>query len=162
MELTYRKGTDAFVPAGSYRRLEARLRERGGDLADIPAVVLYAFDRRTRMLPFILYDKRMFPAGPRLIAGALRQAGFQRVRAVFQLWNPNFRPSDAKVDGRPVHLLLVSTMQIHVAEAYRAVADAWAMGEERPLIIVGGSKTVHEPYHFWPLPTPGGPGGPDV
>jgi radical SAM superfamily enzyme YgiQ (UPF0313 family) len=162
MELTYRKGADAFVPAGAYRRLEARLRERAGDLADVPAVVLYAFDRRTRMLPFILYDKRIFPAGPRAVAGALHTAGFRRVRAVFQLWNPNFRPSQARIDGRPVQLLLVSTMQIHAPAAYQAVADAWALGEDRPLIIVGGAKAVHEPYHFWPLATPGGPGGADV
>jgi len=28
-------------------------------------------------------------------------AGFTRTRAVFQLWNPNFKPSRARFDGRP-------------------------------------------------------------
>ena len=64
MELTSRKGADAFVPAGAYRRLESRLRERAADLAEIPAVVFGAFDRTTRMLPFILYDHNIFPRRP--------------------------------------------------------------------------------------------------
>src|SRR5262249_56908230 len=88
MELAYRKGSDAFVPAGAYRRLEASLRERAADLAEVPAVVLSCFDPSTRMLPFLLYDRRIFPAGGRAVAGALAQAGFARTRAVFQLWNP--------------------------------------------------------------------------
>lgn len=162
MELTYRKGADAFVPTGEFHRLSARLRDRLGDLADTRTVVIYPFDVQTRMLPFILYDKRIFPAGPRTIAGTLHQAGFNHVRALFQLWNPNFRPSEAELDGRPIELLMVSAMQIHAEEAYRVVSDAWKMGENRPLIIVGGAKAVHEPYHFWPLATPGGPGGADV
>ena len=53
-------------------------------------------------------------------------------------------------------------MQMHAGEAYRAVADAWAMGDDRPLIIVGGPKAFHEPYHFWNLPTTIGSGGADV
>ncbi len=161
MELNSRKGADAFVPAGSYRRLEADLAARK-EMADIPAVVLACFDPRTRMLPFILYDKMIFPAGGRAVAGALVQAGFQRTRAVFQLWNPNFRPSQARYDGRPIQLLLVSAMQIHGEAAYAAIRDAWTMGEDRPLIIAGGPKAHYEPYHFWPLATPKGPVGPDV
>src|SRR5262249_56597009 len=83
-------------------------------------------------------------------------------RAVFQLWNPRFRPSRARLDGRPPQLLLVSAMQMHSAQAYRAVADAWELGDERPLIVVGGPKAFHEPYHFWPLPSRRGPVAPDV
>src|SRR5207253_299464 len=83
-------------------------------------------------------------------------------RTVFQLWNPNFRPSRARLGGRPPQLLLVSAMQMHSAQAYTAVRDAWQLGEERPLILVGGPKAFHEPYHFWPLPTPGEPVGPDA
>src|SRR5262245_11870711 len=163
MELTSRKGTDAFVPAGSYRRLEAGLREHAAELAEVPAVVVSCNDPSTRMLPFVLYDKMIFPCGARAVAGALYQAGFARTRAVFQLWNPNFRPSHARIDGRPVQLLLLSTMQIHTARARQAIRDAWTMGEDRPLIVVGGPKAVHEPYGFWPLPGPNGePVGPDV
>jgi radical SAM superfamily enzyme YgiQ (UPF0313 family) len=162
MELTSRKGADAFVPAGAYRRLEARLRSRAADLAEIPTVVFSTFDRSTRMLPFILYDRRMFPAGPRTVAGAMTRAGFSRTRASFQLWNPNLRPCRSQVDGKPVQMLLISTMQMHAGEAYKAVADAWTMGEDRPLIIVGGPKAFHEPYHFWGLQTPVGAGGADV
>src|SRR5579884_1752016 len=161
MELAYRSGADTFVPAGSYRRLRQRLAERGA-LADVSAVVLACFDRRTRLLPFVLYDHRIFPAGVRTVAGALAEAGCH-TRAVFQLWNPNFRPSRARLGGRPPQLLLVSTMGINAAEAYRMVADAWELGDERPLILVGGPKTSHEAEHFWALPpTPRGPAAPDA
>ena len=110
MELTIRKGKDAFVPPGAYRELEARLRSRTNELAEVPAVVLSCFDRSTRRLPFVLYDSLIFPAGARVIASALYQAGFTRTRAVFQLWNRSFRPSSAQLDGRPIQLLLVSSM----------------------------------------------------
>jgi radical SAM superfamily enzyme YgiQ (UPF0313 family) len=162
MELAYRKGTDAFVPAGSYRELEAQLRRQSGLLEEAPAVVLSCFDRSTRLMPFVLYDKMIFPAGARVIAGALHQAGFARTRAVFQLWNPNVQPSAARIDGRPIQLLLLSTMQMHSQMAFAAIRDAWRMGADRPLILVGGPKTYHEPYHFWPMQTPTGAGGPDA
>src|SRR5262245_22037407 len=154
MELTVRKGSDAFVPAGSYRRLEERLRRRLADLAERPAVVLSAFDPNTRLLPFVLYDRLIFPAGARAVAGALHQAGFLRTRAVFQLWNPHFRPSQARIDGRMPQLLCVSSMQIHARRAYAAIRDAWTLGEDRPLIVAGGPKAIYEPYHFWNFPEP--------
>ncbi len=154
MELTVRKGNDRFVPPGGYRALEARLRQHADQWADVPAVVLSAFDRRTRLLPFVLYDSHMFPCGARSIAGALYQSGFTRTRAVFQLWNPNFRPSQARLGGKPVQLFLVSSMQMHARMAYRAIADAWTLGDDRPLIIAGGPKAVYEPYHFWNPPHP--------
>ena len=162
MELVSRKGPDAFVPPGSYRRLESRLREQAATLFDIPAVVLSCFDASTRLLPFVLYDKRLFPAGARTVAGALTRAGLGRTRAVFQLWNPNFRPSRARLDGRPPQLLLLSSMQMHSRQAYRALQDAWELGDERPLILVGGPKAFHEPYHYWSVPTPRGPVAPDA
>src|SRR5689334_11606503 len=143
MELAVRKGGDTFVPAGAYRDLEARLRRRS-ELAEVPAVVLSTFDRSTRLLPFVLYDTAIFPAGARTIAGALYQAGFTRTRAVFQLWNPNFRPSEARFDAKAPELLLLSTMQMHAERAYEAIREAWTMEEERPLILVGGPKSPHE------------------
>lgn len=154
MELAVRKGSDAFVPAGAYRKLEERLRRRLPDLCERPAVVLSAFDPSTRLLPFVLYDRLIFPAGARAVAGALYQAGFGRSRAVFQLWNPRFRPSQARLDGRIPQLLCVSSMQIHARPAYAAIRDAWQLGEDRPLIIAGGPKAIYEPYHFWNHPQP--------
>jgi len=76
MELNIRKGNDKFVPAGAYRALEARLRERSAELAEVPTAVLACFDRSTRLLPFVLYDTMIFPSGARNVAGALYQAGF--------------------------------------------------------------------------------------
>jgi radical SAM superfamily enzyme YgiQ (UPF0313 family) len=114
------------------------------------------------MLPFMLYDRFIFPAGIRTVAGALYEAGFRRTRAVFQLWNPRFRPSQAKLDGRPIQLLLVSSMHLNGEQALAAIRDAWTLGEDRPLIIAGGSQAHYEPYRYWPLPTPAGPAGPDV
>ncbi len=162
MELTMRKGNDVFVPAGEYRRLENRLAQRREELAELPVVVLSCFDPATRLLPFVLYDKLIFPAGARTIAGAVHQAGFTRTRAVFQLWNKNFRPSQAKIDGKRLEMLLISSMQIHSAKAYEAIKDAWTQGEDRPLIIAGGPKAIYEPYHYWPMQGKNGPIGPDV
>ncbi|MBV9123330.1 MAG: radical SAM protein [Planctomycetes bacterium] len=126
-------------------------------------MVFSTFDRSTRLLPFVLYDSYIFPGGARGIAGALSQAGFPRTRAVFQLWNPNFRPSHARLDGRPLQMLLLSSMQMHVKNAYEAIRDAWSMGPDRPLIVCGGSKAIYEPYHYWPLETRAGRRvGPDV
>src|SRR5262249_43827216 len=133
MELTVRKGKDVFVPPGAYRALEARLREHADELAEVPAVVLSVLDPSTRLLPFVLYDQFIFPAGARTIVGALHQAGFARTRGVFQLWNPNFCASRARLDGRPVEMFLVSSMQMHAGRAYDAIREAWTMGEDRPL-----------------------------
>src|SRR5215468_11982818 len=72
-------------------------------------------------------------------------------RTLFQLWNPNFRPSQARFEAKAPELLLLSTMQMHAERAYEAIRDAWTMGEDRPLILVGGPKSPHEPHHFWPL-----------
>ena len=162
MELAVRKGADRFVPPGAYRALEARLRQHASESANIPTVVVSAFDRRTRLLPFLFYDSHMFPAGAGAIAAAVQRAGFSRTRAVFQLWNPRFRPSRAALDGRPLQMLLVSSMQIHARRAYGLIRDARSMGAERPLIIAGGPKAVYEPYHYWSMHTAGEPVAPDV
>jgi radical SAM superfamily enzyme YgiQ (UPF0313 family) len=162
MELAVRKDSDRFVKQGAYSALQARLRSRSAVLAEIPAVVLSAFDRSTRLLPFLLYDTLMFPAGASAIANALNQAGFARTRAVFQLWNPNFKSSRARIDGRALEMLLISSMQIHSLRAYDAISEAWSLGAERPLVIAGGPKAIYEPYHFWPEPGKRNPTAPDV
>ena len=128
MELAVRKDSDRFVKQGAYGALQARLRRRSSALAEVPTVVLSAFDRSTRLLPFVFYDAFMFPAGASAIANALHQAGFARTRAVFQLWNPNFRASRARFDGRALEMLLISSMQIHSQRAYDAISEVWSLG----------------------------------
>ena len=162
MELAVRKDSDRFVKQSAYGALQARLRRQAGTLGEIPTVVLSAFDRSTRLLPFLFYDTLMFPAGAGAIANALNQAGFVRTRAVFQLWNPNFKPSRARFDGRAIEMLLISSMQIHSQRAYDAISEAWSLGAERPLVIAGGPKAIYEPYHFWPEPGKRNPTAPDV
>lgn len=162
MELAVRRASDRFVEPGAYHALEASLRRRAAELEQVPTVVLAAFDRRTRLLPFVLYDSRMFPSGAIAVAGVLHRSGFKRTRAVFQLWNPNFRASHARIDGRPLGMLMVSSMQIHSRSAYAAIREAWRMGDQRPLIVAGGPKAVYEPYQFWSIPGRGGPVAPDV
>jgi radical SAM superfamily enzyme YgiQ (UPF0313 family) len=162
VELAVRKGKDVFVPAGAFGELTRELRQHQAELAELPAVVVSCCDRRTRLLPFVIYDSYIFPAGARTVAATLYQAGFTRTRAVFQLWNRNFDPSQARMDGLRSQLLLVSGLSLSSAEMYRVIRDAWKLGEERPLIIAGGPKGIYQPYDFWPLPTPGPKIGPDI
>ncbi len=87
MELPHRKIEDRFLPAGRYRSLEKTLRSKG-QLAEVRSLVVSAFDRRTRMLPFIYIDWYLVPCGPRSVAAALYDAGLHKTRLVYQLWNP--------------------------------------------------------------------------
>ena len=109
----------------------------------------YAFDYRTRMGPFVFTDKLTLTAGPRAISAALYNAGFTRQRLVQRQWNPYLQPSAARFDGQPPQMLLVSCMQIHSASAYELIADAYKLGEERPLIVAGGAKAIYEPWDFF-------------
>lgn len=148
MELPTRPAEDRFVPPGRFRELAARIAARPG-VAEIPTLIVSAFDTRTRMLPFILWDKQIVPAGLRAVSAALATAGFVRQRAVNQAWTPHVRPSAARIDGAPPEMLLISSMQIHSDPAYRQVRDALAMGEDRPLIIAGGPKAIYQPWQFF-------------
>src|SRR5262249_19061385 len=141
---------------------EVGLRSRRSELAAPPAVVLSCFDRTTRLLPFVFYDSRIFPAGARVIAGALYQAGFLRTRAVFQLWNPAFRPSCAQLDGRSIQMLLVSSMEMHAGQAYKAIRDAHRLGADRPLISAARHKPFFHPSHYGNPPVIKTPPPPDV
>lgn len=147
MDLPIRDKSDVFLPDGQFGRVTADLR-RQSSCHDINIAIVYAFDYRTRILPFFLADRRMPPAGPRAIAAALTNAGFKRIRVVLQQWNPNFRPSQARLGGQPLDVLMVSAMQIHSEPAYKLIEDAWTLGEDRPLIIAGGAKAIYEPHHF--------------
>lgn len=148
MELPARSLMDRFVPAGDFARLSARLRNRPENAA-VPTLLISAFDGRTRMLPFLLADRQIVPAGIRAVSAALANAGFTRQRVVNQAWVPNVRPSTARLDGHSPELLLVSAMQIHSAPAYQAIRDALRMGADRPLIIVGGPKAIYQPWDYF-------------
>jgi radical SAM superfamily enzyme YgiQ (UPF0313 family) len=148
MELPSRPKNDRYTRPGEYRELEHGLRARP-DTGNLPVLVCYAFDQRTRLGPFLFADMRLLTAGPRAISAALYQAGFTRQRIVMRQWNRNFRPSVARLDGQPAHLLFVSSMQIHSASAYEMIADAYRLGDQRPLILAGGAKAIYEPWDFF-------------
>ena len=148
MELPIRTAEDRFVPSGAFTRLATRLRETGVNSAT-PTLIIHSFDPRTRMLPFILWDKQIVPAGIRAISAALSSAGFLNQRVVSQSWNPNIRPSRCRLGGRPPELLMVSAMQIHSAAAYAQIRDAHSLGADRPLIIAGGPKAIYQGWDFF-------------
>jgi radical SAM superfamily enzyme YgiQ (UPF0313 family) len=148
MELPSRGKNDRYTKPGEYKALEARLRGNPAN-AKIPILVAYAFDFRTRLGPFLFADVSLLTAGPRSLGAALHEAGFSKQRIVLTQWNPNFRPSLARLDGSPPQMLFVSSMQIHSARAYEMIADAYQLGDERPLIFAGGAKAIYEPWDFF-------------
>lgn len=160
MELPSRPKADRYTRPGQYLELEHRLRSNPA-AAQIPVLVTYAFDQRTRLGPFLFADMRLLIAGPRAIAAALHQAGFTRTRIVLRQWNHNLRPSEARFDGEPPQMLFVSSMQIHSASAYDLIEDAHRLGDDRPLILAGGAKAIYEPWDFFALGE-GGRYGADV
>jgi radical SAM superfamily enzyme YgiQ (UPF0313 family) len=150
MELLSRPKNDRYTRPGHYGELERRLRDNPAN-AEIPVLVCYAFDFRTRLGPFLFADMRLLTAGPRAIAAALHQAGFTQTRTVLRQWNRRLRPSLARLDGQPPQMLFVSSMQIHSASAYELIADAYRLGDDRPLILAGGAKAIYEPWDFFGL-----------
>ena len=146
MELPKRPLGDEFTRPGAYRELTQRL-AANPKMGELSALIMYAFDRRTRLLPFYFADHRILPASVRAVADSLHHAGLTNSRIVFQLWSPNVLPSRALLDGRPPDILLISSMQIHAIEAYKLIADAHRIPEEnRPLILCGGPKSIYEPW----------------
>src|SRR5207302_106524 len=131
-----------------YTEIERRLRDNPAN-ADIPVLVCYAFDYRTRLGPFLFADTRLLTAGPRAVASALVGAGFSQTRIVLRQWNRNFQPSEARLDGQVPQMLFVSSMQIHSASAYEMIADAYRLGDDRPFILAGGAKAIYEPWDFF-------------
>ncbi len=151
MELPKRAKGDEYTRSGEYRALRQRVRTASSGLS-IPSVVVYAFDNRTRLLPYFFSSHRMAPAGARAVGAALYDSGLTSTRVVLQQWTPNFRPSRARLDGQPIEMLLVSSMQIHAERAYRLVADACSRpAQERPLIIAGGPKAIYEPWDMFAI-----------
>src|SRR6266851_7382311 len=148
MELLSRAKNDRYTRPGHYQELENRLRENPAS-SHIPVLVCYAFDYRTRLGPFLFADTRLLTAGPQAIASALHSAGFTKTRIVLRQWNRYFRPSEARLDGELPQMLFVSSMQIHSASAYEMIADAYRLGNDRPLILAGGAKAIYEPWDFF-------------
>ena len=147
MELPRREPGDVYLPDGTLLRVMNEL--RGFHAAhELRIGIVYAFDFRTRMLPYWYADKRMAPCSVRTIGDGLHACGFNHVRIVLQQWTPNFRPSLAELDGKPLDLLLVSAMQVHAEAAYALIRDAHTMGDARPLILAGGPKAIYEPTDF--------------
>ncbi|MCA9054317.1 MAG: radical SAM protein [Planctomycetaceae bacterium] len=146
MELPRRAKGDVLLPPGELTDIRRRLRNLASR-HDLTTVIAYAFDHRTRILPFIFADLRMAPAGVRALGSALADSGFEKTRIVLQQWNRNFRPSEMRLDGRIPDLFLVSSMGMHSAECEKMVADACRIDPaQRPLIIVGGPLTIYEPW----------------
>lgn len=152
MELASRPKNDRYTRPGQYTEFERDLRANPAT-ADIPVLITYAFDYRTRLGPFLFADMRLLTAGPRAVAAALASAGFKKTRIALRQWNPNLRPSEARFDDKPPQLLLVSSMQIHSASAYEMIEDAHRLGDERPLILAGGAKAIYEPWDFFNVGT---------
>jgi radical SAM superfamily enzyme YgiQ (UPF0313 family) len=149
MELPRRTRGDELLKAGELLALRQRMR-RLAPRHDLSTVIACAFDHRTRMLPFIYADTRMAPAGVRAIGSAMVDAGFEKTRIVLQQWNPHFRPSRMRLDGRVPDLFMVSTMGMHSDRALEMIRDARRIDPaHRPLIIAGGSHAVYEPFMFY-------------
>ena len=147
MELPSRPTGDQYTKPGEYTALRQRVRGLSAGLS-IPTVVAYAFDNRTRLLPYFFSTHRMAPAGARAVGSALYDSGLTKTRIVLQQWNRAFRPSQARLDGEPIEMLMVSSMQIHAERAYGLIADA-CRGPERPLILAGGPKAIYEPWDLF-------------
>ncbi|HNQ23357.1 MAG TPA: radical SAM protein [Phycisphaerae bacterium] len=155
MELPRRARGDVYLPDGEFRQRVFALR-RLTHAHELAIGIIYAFDFRTRMLPFWYADKRLAPCSVRLLGDVLHEAGFANVRIVLQQWSRNVVPSRMRLNGRPLDILLVSAMQVHAAPAYALVRDAHRMGAARPLILAGGPKAIYEPTDFFELgPEPG-------
>ena len=155
MELPRRERQDVYVPNGTFQAKIDALRQIP-DAHDLAIGIVYAFDFRTHMLPFWYADKLMAPCSVRLLGDVLDAAGFGNLRIVLQQWSPNVLPSLMRLNGRPLDILMVSAMQVHAERAYDLVRDAHAVGETRPLILVGGPKAIYEPTDFFELgPGPG-------
>lgn len=150
MELPRRNPGDVYLPDGTFQRKINALR-RVADTRDLAVGIFYAFDSRTHMLPFWYADKRMAPCSVRLLGDVLHAAGFTNLRIVLQQWSPRVLPSRMRLNGRPLDILLVSSMQVHAERAYGLVRDAHRMGNARPLILAGGPKAIYEPTDFFEL-----------
>ena len=86
MELPSRPKNDRYTRPGEYNELERRLCANPA-CGELPVLVAYAFDWRTRLGPYLFADIRLLTGGPRAVAGALHDAGFTKTRIVQRQWN---------------------------------------------------------------------------
>ncbi|HEX5136762.1 MAG TPA: radical SAM protein [Planctomycetota bacterium] len=146
MELPRRSRGDELLKPGEFSALRERLRRLAG-VHDVATVVACAFDHRTRLLPFAGPDLRMAPAGVRSIGAAMADCGFEKTRIVLQQWNRNFVPAEMKLDGRVPDLFLVSSMSLHATRERELAASAASIPEpHRPLVVVGGARSVYQAW----------------
>ena len=161
MELPRRNRGDELLRPGELTALRRRLRQVA-PRHDLVTVIACAFDHRTRMLPFIYADTRMAPAGVRGIGSAMADAGFEKTRIVLQQWNPHFRPSRMRLDGRVPDLFMVSSMDLHSERCMGLIRDARRIDPaQRPLIIAGGPHAIYKPHELFGT-DPRDPAGADV
>ncbi len=137
-----------FLAPGFHRDLERKLVQRP-ECEDIATGIFYAFDYRTRLGPFVYVDRRLPPAGVLTLGASMVASGFKRTRVVLQQWSPKVRPSQGMIDGRKLEMVLVSGMQMHSAPMYSLMADSHTMGGDRPLILAGGPKAMHQPWDMF-------------
>ena len=147
MKLPRRERDDVYLPDGAFRAALDDLR-RCKDAHDLSIAIVYAFDFRTRMLPYWYADKRMAPCSVRTLGDVLHASGFKNVRIILQQWTPNFAPHQAILGNKPLDILMVSAMQVHAEPSYALVRDAYRMGDRRPLILAGGPKAIYEPTDY--------------
>jgi radical SAM superfamily enzyme YgiQ (UPF0313 family) len=155
VELPRRETGDVFLPDGAFTQVVNDLRAIPG-VDQLNVGIVYAYDKRTHMLPYWYADRRMAPCSVRMLGDALYAAGMRNVRIVLQQWTPNFKPSHARIDGRPLDILLVSAMQVHAEPSYDLIREAHTAGNQRPWILAGGPKAIYEPTDYFELgPRPG-------
>ncbi len=137
-----------FLAPGFHRDLERKLSQRP-ECEDVATGVFCAFDFRTRLGPFLYVDLRLPPAGVITLGTSLVACGFKRTRVVLQQWSRYVRPSQSLIDGRKLEMVLVSGMQMHSGPMYDLVADCHTMGSDRPLVLAGGPKAMHQPWDMF-------------
>ncbi len=146
MELPFREKGDELLPPGAMLDMRARLREHA-KRHDLRSVAAYAFDHRTRMLPFYFVDRRMSPGGVRAIGGAFLEAGFDKTRVVLQTWKKRFQPSLMRLDGAMPDLFMTSSMWIHSGRMKDMLREICTVApDQRPLVIAGGPHMVYNPW----------------
>lgn len=145
MELAGRIGNDRFMIEKPLD-LASQIKDISADRYSV--AVVYPFDPFTEVGPFLGYSKSMAMAAPWVVGALLRQAGFD-ARIVQQVWNPNFRPRRAEINGMPLDMLAISSMIIHSAKARELIRDASVMEKARPFVVCGGPKYIYQPTDAW-------------
>ncbi|OGE83049.1 MAG: hypothetical protein A2846_01820 [Candidatus Doudnabacteria bacterium RIFCSPHIGHO2_01_FULL_49_9] len=145
MQLTGRIGKDRFL---SESPLVLAQQVRDLSAGKFSAAVVYPFDPTTEVGPFLGVSRRMAMAAPWVVGSLLQRSGFDS-RIVQQVWNPNFQPRKAELNGRPLDMLAISSMIIHSAKVCDLIRDASAMGEARSFVALGGPKYIYQPTDAW-------------